>query len=345
MDLAIAALGLGLALYIAWSIGANDAANPTETAVGSGALTINKALLLFAAFSFLGATLQGWMVIKTFGKGISEIATIYDAVAASAATAVWITVASYKGMPISTTHSSVGAVLGIGLFHTLLIGQAEQIRWDVLVKVVASWITSPLGAMALAAVLYFPLARLMRHLMARGKNVDSVFKGILVGTLIASAYAFGTNDVGNATGVYVAVLSASGTEIGFDYQTAVGLAMLGAAGIILGGFTLGRRVIRTVAYGITKLDYVTGAAAEASNALTVWLFTTVPAAVWGFGMPVSTTHASVSAILGVGLARHGLKGVDWGLFGKILVAWLLTVPVAAALSIAGRGLIYFLMGL
>jgi len=136
----LALIGLALAFYIAWCIGTNDVANPTQMAVGSGALRINKAIILFTVFALFGATLQGWMVIKTFGKGIAQIPMIYDALAATIATATWITPSSYKGMPISTTQTSVGAVLGIGLYHSYIVGEANSIHWGVLIKVFLSWI-------------------------------------------------------------------------------------------------------------------------------------------------------------------------------------------------------------
>lgn len=344
MNTGIILLGLGLAFYIAWSIGTNDAANPTQMAVGSGALKINKAILLFTVFAFVGATVQGWMVIKTFGKGISEISTVYDALVATIATAIWITLSSYKGMPISTTQSSVGAVLGVGIYHAYILCEPQAIHWSVLTKVFLSWVTSPLGGMLLAAGLYYPLVRLMRYLEIRGRNPDSIFKALVISALAGSAYAFGSNDVGNATGVYYSVLSSTGATVGFDYRTAMGLATLAAVGVALGGFTLGKRVINTIAFKLTRLDYVTGAAEGISTALNVWLFTTVPTVLWGYGMPVSTTHAAVSSVLGVGLAKYGVKGVDWGMFGRILVMWLLTVPAAALLAIALREATYLLTG-
>ena len=337
-------LGLALAFYIAWCIGTNDAANPTQMAVGSGALRINKAIILFAAFALIGATLQGWMVIKTFGKGIAQIPMIYDALASTIATAIWITLSSYKGMPVSTTQSSVGAVLGIGLYHAYLIGEANSIHWDVLIKVFISWITSPLGGMFLAAALYFPFKLLRSSLQHREGGSEKFLKVLVIVALAFSAYAFGSNDVGNATGVYYSTLSSAGTRTGFDYRTALGLATLAAVGVAIGGFTLGKRVIATIAFKLTKLDLVTGAAEGYSTAFNVWLFTTIPTIIWGFGMPVSTTHAAVSAVLGVGLAKYGIKGVDWRMFGKILVMWLLTVPAAAALSLALREFTHLLIG-
>ena len=130
---------------------------------------------------------------------------------------------------------------------------------------------------------------------------------------------------------------------GFNIQTAILLAALGAIGISIGGFTLGRRVIKTIAFGITRLDYITGSAATFANAIIVWLFTTIPTWIWGWGMPISTTHASVSAVLGVGLAKYGMRGIKWGTFFKIITSWLLTVPITAVVSMSIRALLITLL--
>ena len=281
------------------------------------------------------------MVIKTFGRGIADVRTIYDAITASAATAFWITLASYKGLPISTTQSSVGAVLGIGLIYTLL-GYGGSINVAVLVKVFLSWLTSPLGAIVLAAIFYKLFTNIAGRLARSGKNVNKIFRVVLICALAYSAYSFGANDVGNATGVYVTVVSVGGVSAPtFDLRTAFMLAALGALGISLGGFTLGKRVIKTIAFGITRLDYITGSAAGLANALVVWLFTTIPSIVWGWGMPISTTHASVSAVLGVGLAKYGVRGVNWRTFIKILISWFLTVPITALFTMGLRAFLMY----
>ena len=230
------------------------------------------------------------------------------------------------------------------MYHAYIAGEANSIHWGVLVKVFISWVTSPLGGMLLAAALYFPFHFLWSSLQSRGRKPDRILKLLVVSALAFSAYAFGSNDVGNATGVYYSILSSAGAQAGFDYKTALGLSTLAAIGVAIGGFTLGKRVITTIAFKLTKLDLVTGAAEGFSTALNVWLFTTIPTVLWGYGMPVSTTHAAVSAVLGVGLARYGIKGVDWGIFARILMMWLLTVPAAAGLSLALREVIYLLIG-
>ncbi len=324
-------LGLLAALYIAWNLGANDAANPTNMAVGSGAISLRKAIVLFALFAAVGAILQGYMVMKTIGKGVVPDIDVIGALSASLAAGLWVTLATWRGLPVSTTHSSVGAVLGIGLAYIMLGNRSVSINWDVLEKVVLSWMISPLLAIILSMSFYMLFSKIALKLYNKGYNIDRIFRYLVLVGLIFSAYAYGTNDVGNATGVYVTVVS---KIYGLpDTNTMFFLAILGSIGIAIGAFTWGYRVIRTVGFEITRLDYITGAAAGLSNALIVWVFSTVPKILFGYGMPISTTHASVSSIIGVGLARErSLKAVNWKTIGMIIVSWILTVPIAASIS-------------
>ncbi len=332
-DKLIVLAGIAVAFYMAWNLGANDAANPTDTAVGAGALTLRQAIFLFVIFAILGAMLEGYRVIKTIGKGVVKDLDPVMALAAGLAAGIWVTIATRKGLPVSTTHSAVGAVLGVGLTRQYLMGVQESIDWSVVLKVVLSWITSPLGAMVLSIVLYFLLKALQDVLVSRGLSTSSFFKYVLIFNLAFSAYAFGANDVGNATGVYVtAVSNLTGMP---DVNTMRLLALFGGLGIAVGALTWGYRVIMTVGFKITKLDYVSGAAAELSNALVVYLFTRL-------AMPVSTTHASVSSVIGVGIAKgKGLSAIDKWTVVVILAGWLATVPAAALFSSA----LYYVLSL
>jgi PiT family inorganic phosphate transporter len=323
-------LGLAAAMYIAWNLGANDAANPTNMAVGSGAMTIRKAVLLFSVFAAVGALLQGYMVIKTIGRGVVSDVTALGALVSSIAAGLWVTTATYKGLPVSTTHSTVGAVLGVGVANILLHG-GSRINLSVVYKVMLSWVASPLAAISLSIIFYFLFYRITRYYAGRGADVDKALRMLFFPALAFSAYAYGTNDFANATGVYVSVVS---KVTGFpDIKTMYLLAFLGSIGIMAGAFTWGPRVIQTVGYKITRLDLVSGVSAELANALSVWLFTTVPALLFGYGMPISTTHASVSSVIGVGLAKHrSLVGINWKTVGIIFLSWVLTLPIAMLLS-------------
>ncbi|RLG74142.1 MAG: inorganic phosphate transporter [Thermoprotei archaeon] len=334
-------LGIAAAMFIAWNLGANDAANPTNAAVGCGAISLKKALLMFSLFAAVGALVQGYMVMKTIGKGVVKDIDPLGALVASVSAGVWIMFCTWKGMPVSTTHSTIGSVLGIGFAHLILSGKT-RIDWTVVFAVILSWITSPLLAIILSISLYFLFGKVALYLLSKRRNVDMFFKGLLVFNLAFSAYAFGVNDVGNATGVYIAVVS---KIFGIpDMQTMFILAILGSVGIAFGALTWGYRVINTVGFRITRLDYISAAAAILSNALIVWCFSTIPKFVIGYGMPISTTHASVSSVIGVGIAKvKGLAGVDWKVVGYIVASWILTVPIAAFISISIYTLLTYLI--
>ena len=151
---------LGLAilfgLYMAWGIGANDVANAMATSVGSGALTVKHAIIIAAIFEFLGAFLAGGEVTSTIRKGIIDANMIQDAnvllfgmLASLLAAAVWLTVASRYGWPVSTTHSIVGAIVGFAL---VAIG-LDAVHWDKVATIAASWVVSPVLSGVIAFLL------------------------------------------------------------------------------------------------------------------------------------------------------------------------------------------------
>jgi len=324
-------VGLAAAAFMAFNIGANDAANPIDQVVGSGALKLKQALVLFSIFAIIGALLQGSYVIKTLGKGIVPEIDLAGALLAVLAAGTWILTATLLRLPISTSQSITGAVLGTGVAYAVIgkIG-LHEINWDVMVRIMLSWVTSPLIAMSLAASLYFPFTRFQKFLARKGKS-EKLLIALHVASVAFAAYAFGANDVANATGVYLTITE---KQLGLPtHETMLLLSFLGGVFIAIGGFTLGRRVVQTTAFRLTRLDLPSGLAAGSSLALTVWLFTTIPYMLWGFGMPISTTHASVSAIIGAGIARaKSLRGVNLKITGYIVASWLLTVPMTIGIS-------------
>lgn len=332
----ILVLGVGLALsfYVAWCLGANDAANPTECAVGAGVLTLRRALLLFCIFVALGALLQGFMVMKTIGRGVVENVTIAGSLTVILSACLWITFCTWRGLPVSTTHSIVGSVLGYGLIK----GGIGGVNWNIFGGIGVSWATSPIAAAFLAFLLHRFLLRVLPHF----RNSQKVTSYLLIIALCFSAYAFGANDVGNATGVFFSVAK----EIGGipEDLLLLGLALLGTVGIAFGAFTWGYKVIETVGFKITRLDPAMGGAAELSNAISVYLFTTLPYLFFGWGMPISTTLASVGSIIGVGISK-GMDTVSKGTILRIIGAWLLTVPCSATICVILYSIVTRVFGL
>lgn len=405
MDLATVYIALAcvFGLFMAWGVGANDVANAMSTSVGSKAVTIRQAIIIAAIFEFAGAYLAGGEVTATIRNGMIDTRLladrpdllIYGMLASLLAAGTWLTVASFFGWPVSTTHSIVGAIVG---FAAIGIGM-EAVHWGKIGNIALSWVISPLlsGTLAYllfmsvqglilntaeplrAAIRYVPgyifvtalvtalvtLTKGLKHigldLGAAGAigwslmlaavvaafgllairrlrldpaldrtfqfaNVERVFGVLMIVTACAMAFAHGSNDVANAVGPVAAIVGivASGSVAA---QSAVPpwVLLLGAVGIVLGLITFGRRVIATVGSRITDLTPSRGFAATLAAATTV-------VAASGIGLPISTTHTLVGAVLGVGLAR-GIAALNLSVIRTIFVSWVITLPAGAVLSI------------
>ncbi|WP_203218945.1 inorganic phosphate transporter [Geoglobus acetivorans] len=318
-------LTIAVGLYMAWNIGANDAANSMATSYGSKALTLRQIIIMAGILEFLGAFLYGKRVTHTIAKGIVPIdalnsnLVVIGALSAILAASIWITVATYFHLPVSTTHSIVGAMVGFGL---AAVSQdyirLEDIQWGALYRIVLSWIISPIAG-AVIAFLLFTIIKISLLSRFSNESVEHVFRYLQVLTAGYMAFAHGSNDVANATGPMAAALGYLGTE------TPAWILMLGGIGITIGIATWGYRVIMTVGERITELTYTRGFSAEFATATTVIMASTL-------GMPISTTHTLVGSVIGVGLAG-GIASIDLSVVKRIIASWLLTVPVAAGLAI------------
>ncbi|MEM1701980.1 MAG: inorganic phosphate transporter [Desulfurococcaceae archaeon] len=145
-----------------------------------------------------------------------------------------------------------------------------------------------------------------------------------------SGYSFGANDVANATGVYVAII---GSNIGESYST-IALALYAAIFIAMGGLVMGKYVVETIGYRITRLDSIGALSSSLISAFSTWLFTTIPYALFGFGIPVSTTYITVASVIGVGVAKYGGRkgGLNLKLVALIISSWIFTLPVTALIG-------------
>lgn len=402
-EIVYVALAAVFGLFMAWGIGANDVANAMATSVGSKVLTIKQALLVAAAFEFLGAVLAGGEVTSTIRKGIIEIDVlrdtplllIYGMLASLLAAGTWLLIASRKGWPVSTTHSIVGAIVG---FAAVGLG-IEAVQWGAVGMIVMSWVVSPLVAGTLAYLIFTsvqqlilshpdPLARAKRFVpmymflaaftvtlvtILKGLahvgleistvysyvlataiataiavlgaiairsiqpdrklekkqhfyTVERVFGVLMIVTACSMAFAHGSNDVANAIGPLAAVITVAHTGIvGSEAPLPLWVLVLGAIGIVTGLGTFGRHVIATVGERITQLTPSRGFAAELAAASTIVVAS-------GTGLPISTTHTLVGAVLGVGMAR-GIEAIDLRVVGRIFASWLVTVPAGAILAI------------
>ncbi|MBW6519111.1 MAG: inorganic phosphate transporter [ANME-2 cluster archaeon] len=320
-------------LYMAWNIGANDLANSMGTSVGSGALSIKQVIVIAGTLELVGALFFGERVTSRIAKGIVPIdqimavdpnIVIMGSLAAILAAGFWITFATFYHMPVSTTHSIVGAVTGFGIVTTYYLDSftLDQIEWLVLAKIVISWITSPLLGAAIAFIIFTLIRFLLLGKVSDPYGLEKKFVYMQILSACFVAFAHGSNDVANAVGPISAALAAADI---IPYGTiSVWVLAIGGLGIILGLATWGWKVIETIGKGITELTPTRGFSAEFATALVV------------FGhsyssLPISTTHTLVGAVVGVGLAG-GLAAVDLSVIRKIIVSWVITVPVAALTS-------------
>ena len=390
--------------YMAWNIGANDVATSMACAVGSRALTIFWAVVLAGICNFCGAVLVGSHVADTVRQGIIDTQVFTDEprmlahgmLCALLAAAVWLNLASYFGMPVSTTHSIVGAIVGFGILEAGL----GHVHWAKLGQIVASWFISPLagGIMAfvifklilryilsaeepvvaarkgvpvcvfvvfttiILAIIYKGLKNLhldlsaptaialsilcglfaagvSRLLTRRNRNCSSespleeqllqVEKTFAVLVIISSctvAFAQGANDVANAIGPLAAVVEIVKTNaVPGRVPVSIWFLVLGGLGIAIGLATFGYRVMRLVGTKVTEITPSRGVAANLAGMMTVLTCSKM-------GLPVSTTHTMIGAILGVGLAR-GITAVNRKVVKSIFTSWLATVPIAAGLTV------------
>ncbi|MDD5565439.1 MAG: inorganic phosphate transporter [Candidatus Omnitrophica bacterium] len=302
-----------MAVGVGWSIGANDAANSLGTAVGSRVLTLRQAIALIVIFGFLGALLQGAHVTKTIGKGIvpldalEKTTAVYIALVASFAACAWVVLATYWKMPISTSHSIVGAVAGAGL----AIG--APVRWKVLLDIFMCWIFTPLGAAILGYIFYRVFKSIFYRIIPR-RYIKLIMSILIILSGCYVAFSWGANDVANAVGVI------SGANI-FSPTTSV---LIGGAAIVLGIVTWGYKVIETIGTEITHLLPLMAFSVQLASAINVHIYTL-------FGIPVSTSHSIVGAIFGVGLVK-GVRVVNLRILREIVLCWLATPFISGIIS-------------
>jgi len=473
-------VALGGGFYMAWSIGANDVANAMGTSVGSGALTLRNAIIVAAIFEFAGAFLVGSHVSETVRKGILPLEEleampgganlyIYGMMGALLAAATWLLTATYFGLPVSTTHSIVGSVLGFGM--VIFYDRLEVIHWDKVGTIVASWVVSPVLAGGFSCLVFLAIQKLILHkrdmvgsakklapflvflvfltialvtlykglkplglhkigfgwallgatgigiiamlisipllnritveeddpetthaqnpvigedlarmktkfkklsMLATGevggkleslgakieelsaeveeqdrpptgktegagvwgtpqmRATERIFVYLQILSACTVAFAHGANDVANAVGPLMGVVTVlqkgvvqAKSELSGEWVMII--LGLGGIGIVIGLATWGWRVIETIGKKITELTPTRGFSAEFGAAITILVASRA-------GLPISTTHTLVGAVLGVGLAR-GIGALNLRVVRDIIVSWVVTLPAGAALTI------------
>ena len=317
--LAVVALIL-VALIFDYINGFHDAANSIATVVSTRVLTPGKAVVWAAFFNFIAAFTFGTAVAKTVGSGLVDIKVLTFAVifAGLMGAIIWDLITWYYGLPTSSSHALIGGYAGAAVAKA---GFAAIIPagWT---KTLIFIILAPLIGMTLGFLLMVLILWLFQR-TSPGK-VDHWFRRLQLASAAAYSLGHGGNDAQKTMGIIAGVLFAGGYLETFRIDMWVVLSA--HAAIALGTLSGGWRIIHTMGSKITKLQPVGGFAAETAGAISLFTATHL-------GVPVSTTHTITGAIIGVGSIKR-LSAVRWGVAGRIVWAWVLTIPASAAIAAA-----------
>jgi PiT family inorganic phosphate transporter len=321
------------ALVFDYINGFHDAANAVATVVSTGVLPLRTAILLAALLNFAGA-LTGTAVAATIGKGLVEPGAVTQVVVLSAllGAILWNLVTWYFGIPSSSSHALVGGLVGSALAHA----GGRSIRSDGLIKVVESLVVSPLVGFGIGFVLMVVILWVCRGMSP--SRVSRTFRRLQVASAGFMALSHGSNDAQKTMGIIAMSLAlySGGSDAAAHFHVPPWVMVACAAAMGAGTMAGGVRIIKTMGTKIIDLKPVHGFAAETSAAVTIL-------AASHLGMPVSTTHVISGAIMGVG-ASERVSAVRWGVTARIAWAWVLTIPVSAAVAWGCHRLLYLALG-
>jgi PiT family inorganic phosphate transporter len=413
-----------LAFYLAFNLGANDVANAMGTSVGSKAITLKQALIIAGILEFTGAILFGHEVSQTLATEVSNpalFANIPEVFATGMfsvllASALWLQIATLRGLPVSSSHATVGAIAGF----SIVAAGFDSIEWSSIGTITLGWVITPVISGCIAALFYSQIKRwildqpyslqqlnewipwlsalllgvfgiivlpkitqpLANYLINQvGWNIPSHDVPLFIGTFAAVgltvyswrelgennaqlpipnsqfpnpverifgrfqllsacfvAFAHGSNDVGNAIAPLAAItyVNKTGTVPIYDLDIPVWILAIGGGGIVFGLAVLGKKVIATIGESIITLQPSSGFCAELATATTVILASRL-------GLPVSTSHALVGGVVGIGIVQD-IKSVQFKTLQGIAAAWIVTLPVSAVLSAVIFSLVRLLLG-
>lgn len=331
MELVAVIVVIAVALVFDYTNGFHDAANAIATSVSTRALSPRAALIMAAVMNMIGAFL-GTEVASTVGQGIisapegmAGLAVVLSALLGAIA---WNLVTWYFGMPSSSSHALIGGLVGAAL------ASAGTVQWSGVVnKVVIPMVVSPVVGFALAGLAMIGLLWAFKD--SKPLRVSRGFRHAQTFSAAAMALGHGLQDAQKTMGVIVLALVVGGYHQSFDVPWWVILLSAGAlsAGTAAGGW----RIMRTLGRRIIDLDPPRGFAAETTASAVLYT------AAFAFAAPISTTQTITSAILGVGATKR-LTAVRWNVAGNIVVAWVLTLPMAALMAALAYWGVHALVG-
>ncbi len=301
--------------------GFHDTANSIATSVSTRVLTPRRAILMSAFFNLVGAMVSS-KVAKTISSGLvdSKMITVqYVIIATLIAAIIWDLITWYFGIPSSSSHALIGALVGASIAYA---GSLDIVIWSgVLWKIIVPLFTSPLIGFLFGYLFMTLLYKLLRPFSQR--FVNKWFSKLQIISAMFMAYSHGNNDAQKSMGIITLALIAAdmnngSSDVQFWVKVACALAM--ALGTSIGGW----KIIKTMGVNMIKLQPIGGFAAETGSAIVIEAMTAM-------GAPVSTTQVISTSIMGVGASKR-LSAVRWALARSIVWAWLVTIPITALLG-------------
>lgn len=319
MELFIVVLVIFTALIFDFINGFHDAANSIATVVSTRVLTPGKAVIWAAFFNFVAAFFFGTAVAKTVGAGMVNIDIVtYAVIMGGLVGAItWDLITWYYGIPTSSSHALIGGYAGAAIAKVGYQAAIIPAGWT---KTLIFIVISPVAGMAVSFLMMVILLWVFKGFAP--SRVDHWFRRLQLVSAAAYSLNHGANDAQKTMGIIAGVLFAGGliAEFRIDWW----VILIAHAAIGLGTLSGGWRIIQTMGQRITRLQPVGGFAAETGGAMAIFTATTL-------GIPVSTTHTITGSIIGVGSTRRW-SAVRWGVAGKIVWAWILTIPASAMIA-------------
>lgn len=328
---------IGMALIFDFTNGFHDAANAISTVVSTKVLSPRAAVIMAAVFNFVAAFGFGVAVANTMGK-IVQIGVVgadaipYITLCALIGAISWNLITWFFGLPSSSSHALIGGLVGAGISAAGI----AAIKWSAIVTTVTYMILSPIIGLIVGFLFIVVIYNLTKN--ANKTKADGWFKKLQLFSSAAYSFSHGTNDAQKTMGIIVPLLFSAGyfgaTANYNALPTPMWVILMAHAVIALGTLCGGWRIVKTMGYKITKLFPVHGFAAETAGAATILSASAM-------GIPVSTTHIICSSILGVG-SGMGTRMVNWLVARTIVTAWILTIPISAAIGfVAFKVLVLF----
>jgi PiT family inorganic phosphate transporter len=310
-----------VALAFDFSNGFHDAANSIATVVSTRVLSPRWAVAWAAFFNFIAFAVFGVHVAKTIARGTVDPVVVTPAIVLAALLAAlgWNLLTWWWGLPTSSSHALIGGFVGAGVASA----GPKAVVVSGIVKTATFIVVSPLVGMLLGLLIMLAVSWIFRRATPRG--VDGLFRRLQLVSAALFSLGHGSNDAQKTAGIITALLYSTGHLHGeFHVPGWVVIASYGAIG--LGTLSGGWRIVETMGMRITKLQPVGGFCAETSGAMALF-------GASALGIPVSTTHTITGAIVGAGVsAARRLSAVKWGVAGRIVWAWVITMPAAAMLA-------------